>query len=109
MKIDSKDALKELSGKPSHFLKVFGHVTLTVEVHKPDKVDLQQPHTRDEVYLILAGSGEFLNGGKRTSSRPGDFLYVPAGRPLSLRKFYRGLFYMGTLLWPRRRKKEITA
>ena len=79
MKIDAKEALKKLSEIPSPFKKVFEHGTLSVEVYKPIKVDLQQPHTRDEVYLIISGSGEFLNDGERTTFQTGDFLFVPAG------------------------------
>ena len=79
MKIDSKEALKKLSGVPSPFVSVFNYGTLAVEVYKPEKVDLQLPHTRDEVYIIISGNGEFLNDGERTTFQPGDFLFVPAG------------------------------
>lgn len=79
MKINTKSALEELSKIKSPFLNVFEHGTLSVEVYKPQKVDLQQPHTRDEVYIIISGTGEFLNDGVRTSFAPGDFLFVPAG------------------------------
>lgn len=79
MKIDSKEALKKLSAVPSPVVSVFNYGTLAVEVYKPEKVDLQQPHTRDEVYIIIAGNGEFLNDGKRTTFQAGDFLFVPAG------------------------------
>lgn len=79
MKINAKSALEELSKIKSPFLTVFEHGTLSVEVYKPEKVDLQQPHTRDEVYIIISGTGEFLNDGVRTSFAPRDFLFVPAG------------------------------
>lgn len=79
MKIDSKRALEQLRQIESPFLKLFEHGTLEVELYKPEKTDLQQPHTRDEVYIILAGKGEFLNDGQRTTFKPGDFLFVPAG------------------------------
>ncbi|MFH6602018.1 cupin domain-containing protein [Maribacter algicola] len=79
MKIDKKEALKKLAGESSPFLSVFEHGTLSVEVYKPEKIDLQQPHTRDEAYVIISGSGEFLNGDVRTHFSPGDFLFVPAG------------------------------
>lgn len=79
MKIDKNEALVQLSTIESPFQTFFNHGTLTVEVYKPEKVDLQQPHTRDEVYIIIAGSGEFLNDGERVTFRQGDFLFVPAG------------------------------
>lgn len=79
MKINPQEALKKLEGVKSPFLKLFEHGTLSVEVYKPEKVDLQQPHSRDEVYIIISGKGEFLNDGIRSKVGPGDFLFVPAG------------------------------
>lgn len=79
MKIDTRKALDKLADIEAPFLKLFTHGTLEVEVYKPEKIDLQQPHTRDEVYIIISGSGEFLNDGIRTTFAVGDFLFVPAG------------------------------
>lgn len=79
MKISSKEALQKLAKISSPFKTVFEHGSLSVEVYKPEKADLQKPHTRDEVYIIISGSGEFLNDGFRTSFAPCDFLFVPAG------------------------------
>lgn len=79
MKIDSQKALEKLADLQFPFLNLFNHGTLSVEVYKPEKEDLQQPHTRDEVYIIISGSGEFLNDGIRTTFAAGDFLFVPAG------------------------------
>ncbi len=50
-----------------------------VGMYRPDKVDPQEPHTRDEVYVIAAGSGTFICGDEREEFSPGDLLYVPAG------------------------------
>ena len=79
MKLDPKAALEKLNNQKSPFLELFAHGSLTVEIYKPEKIDLQTPHSRDEVYIIISGSGEFLNGGVRTTFAPGDFLFVPAG------------------------------
>lgn len=80
MKVEKNRALKILQNSPHPFETVFNHGTLSVEVYKPDKVDLQKPHERDEVYIIISGSGEFQNGDQRVSFQTGDFLFVPAGR-----------------------------
>lgn len=79
MKVDKHKALEQLSKIDSKFLTVFEHGTLAVEVYKPEKVDLQKPHSRDEVYVVISGSGTFFNNGKRTSFSAGDFLFVKAG------------------------------
>ena len=52
---------------------------LTVELYKPQDRDPQQPHTRDEAYVVVEGRGEFVMGDERVPFGPGDFLFVPAG------------------------------
>ena len=79
MMVSKAKALQKLTAQAPRFLKVFEHGTLAVEIYKPVGVDLQKPHPRDEVYIVISGQGEFLNGGRRTEFGPGDFLFVPAG------------------------------
>ena len=69
--------LADAQGK--RFTTVFEHGSLVVEIFAPRGVDTQQPHTRDEIYVVIEGRGEFLNGGVRHNVEPGDFLFVPAG------------------------------
>ena len=71
---------KELEAATESFQTLFEHGTLIVEFYKPDKVDLQQPHTRDEIYVIASGSGQFVNGEHQHAVEPGEVLFVPAGR-----------------------------
>lgn len=58
----------------------FKHGTLEAGVYTPGERDPQQPHTRDEAYIVMAGSGTFVNGEERAPFAPGDFIFVPAGR-----------------------------
>ncbi len=78
MKLDRTAALQELEKYHSPFKILFTHGSLSVEVYRPEKVDLQQPHSRDEAYVIIAGQGDFISGEDRTTFGPGDFLFVPA-------------------------------
>jgi mannose-6-phosphate isomerase-like protein (cupin superfamily) len=64
---------------PQQFVDVLRHGTLEVEIYVPEKVDLQQPHTRDEVYVVIRGKGMFVNGDQRHRFQAGDVLFVPAG------------------------------
>jgi len=66
-------------GKGERFVELFGHGTLSIELYAPRGHDPQQPHTRDEVYVVARGRGQFLNGGVRHPFGPGDVLFVPAG------------------------------
>ena len=61
------------------FAKVLGYGTVEVEIYAPRGHDPQQPHTRDELYVVVSGSGEFVNGQDRHPFGPGDMLFVPAG------------------------------
>jgi len=61
------------------FAEIFRHGTLAVEIFAPRREDTQKPHTRDEVYFVAQGKGEFVHGVARQAVGPGDFLFVPAG------------------------------
>jgi mannose-6-phosphate isomerase-like protein (cupin superfamily) len=52
---------------------------LEVELYQPRDVDPQQPHRRDEVYVVVEGSGTFVVGNERMTFGRGDFLFAPAG------------------------------
>jgi mannose-6-phosphate isomerase-like protein (cupin superfamily) len=45
----------------------------------PGPTDPQTPHTRDELYVVLSGSGRFVNGDTTHAFAPGDVILVPAG------------------------------
>ncbi len=79
MHITPDRATKLLERKKELFLTLFEHGSLQVEIYRPDGVDLQTPHDRDEIYVVISGSGEFVNGKDRVTFGPGDFLFVPAG------------------------------
>jgi len=57
---------------------VLEHGTLDVEIYAPRGHDPQKPHTRDEVYFVVQGRGEFRNGSELDRFTPGDVLFVPA-------------------------------
>ena len=53
--------------------------SVSIELYAPRGSDPQQPHTRDEVYVVVSGRGEFVNGSERHAFAAGDLLFVPAG------------------------------
>jgi len=73
------NALQSLKDENEPFKELFSHGSLSVEIYKPEGVDLQQPHNRDELYVIASGSGFFVNGESRASFDKGEVLFVPAG------------------------------
>lgn len=52
--------------------------SLTVRFYAPKIADRQQPHTRDEVYVVARGSATFRCCGKDIPVEQGDVLTVPA-------------------------------
>lgn len=63
------------------FAQLFTHGTLRILVYAPRGHDPQSPHAQDEVYVVMRGTGTFLNGETRRPFAPGDLLFVPAGVP----------------------------
>jgi mannose-6-phosphate isomerase-like protein (cupin superfamily) len=68
-----------LEGAAGPVAELFRHGSLVVEYYRPDGRDEQQPHTRDEIYVVVSGSGQFLNAGEQHPFEPGDVLFVAAG------------------------------
>ncbi|MCP4329170.1 MAG: cupin domain-containing protein [Alphaproteobacteria bacterium] len=60
------------------FTVMFEHGSLALEVYAPRGSDPQQPHSRDELYVVVQGSGTFVVGQDRLAFGPGDALFVPA-------------------------------
>lgn len=58
---------------------VLAHGSMLVEYYAPRGNDTQRPHTRDEIYVVIAGTGSFINGSERHPFAPGDMIFVPAG------------------------------
>jgi len=83
-----KDGLAQLpTPNGDRFVKLFEHGTLEVEVYAPRGEDPQQPHRRDEVYLVATGRGEYVCDEERAEFGPGDFLFAPAGAVHRFEKF----------------------
>jgi len=78
IKIQEKQAIEKLIQSGKEFISLLDINHLSVEIYKPNLVDKQSPHDRDEFYIIIAGNGTFELDGKTTSVQKGDFLFVPA-------------------------------
>jgi mannose-6-phosphate isomerase-like protein (cupin superfamily) len=73
------DMMARLADAGPRFAIGFTHGSLVVELYAPRGTDPQKPHTRDEVYVVVSGTGSFFAGGRRQDFGPGDLLFVPAG------------------------------
>jgi mannose-6-phosphate isomerase-like protein (cupin superfamily) len=78
--ITVNEGLARLPGpEGQRFAELFKHGTLSVEIYSPVGTDQQNPHVKDEIYVVVRGAGEFVLGDQRQRFEAGDFLFVPAG------------------------------
>jgi mannose-6-phosphate isomerase-like protein (cupin superfamily) len=75
---DALAAVQQLDSAPPSAI-VFERGTVQVKMYQPGVADLQEPHERDELYIIARGSGWFRHGEQRHPFQRGDLLFVPAG------------------------------
>ncbi|HKH59347.1 MAG TPA: cupin domain-containing protein [Flavitalea sp.] len=75
--LEAIEQLKQEVEKP--FTVLMKHGTMSVEYFAPQKIDLQTPHSQDELYVIVRGHGQFNRDGEILECKAGDVLFVPAG------------------------------
>ncbi len=74
------DALERLPGpQGEQSVLLFEHGSLVVKLYAPRGHDPQTPHSRDEIYVVAQGSGDFVCSGTRQPFAPNDVLFVAAG------------------------------
>lgn len=66
--------------RPNHWVEHLRVPSLSVGTYSipAGGADTQRPHTEDEVYVVISGSGTFEAAGQRVQARAGTVLYVPA-------------------------------
>jgi mannose-6-phosphate isomerase-like protein (cupin superfamily) len=78
--IDLASAIVKLPEPPAEqYVIVYRRGTFEAGLYAPRGVDDQTPHTRDEAYVVVKGSGHFSCGDSRKPFSPGELLFVPAG------------------------------
>ncbi len=85
-KVDSRtwtiaEAGAALASSHADYVTLFRQGTLEIEIYRPVGVDDQKPHAKDELYVVIAGTGTFVHAGQRTPFHEGDTLFVRAGVP----------------------------
>ena len=66
---------------------VFSHGSLEAELYTPKDRDPQEPHERDEVYVVVRGKGMFFDGSEHRAVEAGSFMFVAAGQPHRFEEF----------------------
>lgn len=79
-RINLQDALTRLPGPQNErVVTIFEHGSLVTKFYAPVGSDPQTPHSRDEVYVVARGSGEFVYGSSREPFQVNDVLFAAAG------------------------------
>lgn len=74
------------------------HGTMRVGLSAPRGVNVQQPHSQDELYIVSRGTGIFVKGSERRPFQPGDVIFVEAGAPHHFEDF-SGDFETWVVFW----------
>ena len=97
MKASASDLLARLPGprtekwpQGERFVEALSHCSVVVELYAPVGDDPQTPHTRDELYFVMAGSGEFVVAGQRSTFSAGDAFFVASGTEHRFENFTTG-------------------
>ena len=85
MKTCLKDLLACIPGAPSEqwpqgdrYALGFEHGSMSLGFYAPVNADPQQPHKRDEIYIVHSGTGTLVRDGTRIPLVAGDAVFVPA-------------------------------
>ncbi|WP_420595746.1 cupin domain-containing protein [Deinococcus sp.] len=78
--VSLEQARHALAAATQPFTEVFRRGTFSAELYAPRGQDFQTPHLKDEVYLVISGSGTYFCEGERRPFGPGDLLFAAAGQ-----------------------------
>ena len=98
MKASLTDLLARLPAAPTAaypegapFACALAHGTMVVELYAPgsnaDGRDRQQPHLKDELYVVQRGQATLRIGAQWLDAAVGDVLFVPAGADHRFERF----------------------
>jgi mannose-6-phosphate isomerase-like protein (cupin superfamily) len=74
-------ARRVASGRPYYEFITVPDLSVGLYVLAPGQPDLQQPHTEDEVYYVIAGRGRITVGDEVRDVEPGTTIFVATGVP----------------------------
>jgi mannose-6-phosphate isomerase-like protein (cupin superfamily) len=79
-KISLAGALTRLPGPQNeNVVTLLEHGSMVMKLYAPRGSDSQTPHSKDEIYVVARGSGQFVCGGQRQSFAANDVLFAAAG------------------------------
>ncbi len=87
-RLSPENAIKMLGKvREKEYVNLFGHGTLQIDFYKSTKTDKQKPHNRDEIYVIISGTGYFTRGNEKYLFKPNEVIFVPANEEHRFEEF----------------------
>ena len=81
------DATRKLADADDNFVTLMTGKNGRLLLFAPEGEDRQTPHTQDEFYIVVSGSGSFRRGDETIPFIAGDVLFVPAQVPHRFESF----------------------
>jgi len=75
------ETLAILPPGPRRYVEPLTRGSLRLGLYAPVGHDPQQPHSQDEIYVIIRGDAVLVQDGRRARCATGDALFVAAGEP----------------------------
>ena len=101
-KLSVKEATAAVAAAGGDFARLLERPFCDVSLYKPVGIDPQTPHLRDELYVIVSGSGSFECEGQIEKFGPGDVFFVAAGEDHSFNGFSSDFATWVVFLGPRK-------
>jgi mannose-6-phosphate isomerase-like protein (cupin superfamily) len=81
--LSGADSFGAQSGGEPHWVEHLSVPDLSVGTYSlpAGSIDTQEPHTEDEIYVVLRGRGALATETSTVDVGPGSTIYVPAGEP----------------------------
>lgn len=77
--VTRSEAMKTVTSGATIYARLLQEPSGDVGFYRPRDTDPQEPHARDEIYVIASGTGTLVCAGRRTAFEAGDVLFVPRG------------------------------
>ena len=88
------------------YTAILENENIEIGLYAPVNDDLQSPHMKDEIYIVVKGEGTFFNDGKRVIFGPGDLFLVSAGAEHRFENFSDDLVVWYIIHWTEKDAKR---
>lgn len=77
--ITLSEAMQSVSSGATLYARLIQEPSGDVGFYRPRPTDPQEPHERDEIYVVASGTGTLMCAGQSATLRTGDVIFVPRG------------------------------